>query len=647
MSISFATRIIFILILCLQVTLLHSQQEISQTANARESLKIAQQLLSEQEFDQAEKQLWHTIKLKKDFAIAYRLLGKLYLDTGQYEAAITALEKSFEVDEKLSRAAFFECGEAYLRLSRPDIALFYFTKYEMATEKGYANKKKESGLEAEYDFLLEKRKGNCAYLSRLDTSLAYAPALFLGKSLNSSYDEYMPAVINRGSKMVFTRSEKGGNENILYSPFRDSSWQKPRRLADELNTPLNEGMARFASSGNSLFFAGCQREDSRGSCDLYQALIDEKVRIKNVRPLPGDINSVYWDSQPSISCDGTQLFFSSTRPGGMGGADIWYSQRKANGDWGKPENLGAAINTEGDEEGPFMANDGESLYFASDGHPGQGETDLFLSRRVNGEWMTPENLGYPINSPCKEMGLHLHENGRSLFFGSARPGGAGGLDLYRSELPPELRPSPTVLLQGYVFDQQSSLPLEVSIKIRSVSGQWDTHSDTTGFFFLCLPGNRGYTFVIEEKTYQPLMQAVYLEDIEEVQEVKLPLVPVSGSNPKAPGPSVESRERRIQCFFEFDSYELTFAVQNDLKELAVFLKNDPQWKVEIVGYADKKGDSKYNYELSRQRAKTIADFLLMEGITSKSIIKSEGMGIDQKAKNDLARRRVDIILRKE
>ena len=113
-------------------------------------------------------------------------------------------------------------------------------------------------------------------------------------------------------------------------------------------------------------------------------------------------------SQPSVTCDGQYLYFTSNREGGQGGADLWMSSKNPDGSWSEATNLGPDINTEGDEEAPYISNDGNTLFFTSTGHPGQGSGDLFIARKTNNEWTPPENLDYPFNSPGKEIGFFLH-----------------------------------------------------------------------------------------------------------------------------------------------------------------------------------------------------------------------------------------------
>ena len=646
------TKLFYILIFLSlsQWSLAQEENDFRATSNAKESLRIAERLMNKGKIEAANKQLRHTIKVKDNFAVAHRLLGKTYLEMGEYKKAIKAYEQSFEIDDKLSRAALFECGEAYFKMNDPELAMYFFNRYEKMKDNNYTNVKKESGLEVTYDLMLEERKINCDYLLTMDTTMTIDAPYNLGKNINSKYDEYLPTVTSDGQKLVYTKKIKGANEDIFFSKMKDESWNKGKAYGNSLNTDENEGMARFEMHGKAFYFSGCMREDTEGGCDIYKATLKEG-EIVEVNRLEGQLNSSEWDSQPSISCDGTKMFFSSTRQGGIGGGDIYLSSLKPNGNWGVPANIGAAINTKGDEEAPFIANDGKTLYFTSTGHPGQGDGDLFVTRFENGAWTPPTNLGFPINSPGKEIGMYVQGNGKTAYFASERISGTGGLDLYTFELPENLRPSPMVHLEGYVMDQNTKEPIATKVSITNSDEKFTAHSDETGWFFLCVPGNKGYSFLINEEGYEYFIDAQFLDaqDNTSNSQVELQLVPKDGAKPVAVRKGSPVREKRVQFFFDFDSDNLTSKAEIELKELSKLLNREKNWKVEVVGYADNTGSAEYNKKLSERRAKSIVNFLGKYGVTIDTVIKTEGMGaIAGSPYNDTGSqsRRVDVVLRK-
>ncbi len=613
------------------------------TSNAKESLRIAQGFIRSKKLDKAERQLRHTIKIKEDFAIAHRILGKVYLDLAKYDKAKEAFEASFELDEKLSRAAFFECAETYFQTGDVDVAIYYYERYKDMKGSRYANAKKESALEFTYDKKLPERQKNCKYVQRIDTSKVTHKPINLGKEINSKYDEYLPTVTIDGDNLVYTR--QADNEDIFISKW-NSGWGKGNSFGSAINTDKNEGMAKFEAHGKAFYFAGCQREDTEGGCDIYQAILKDD-EVVDVFRLQGNLNSTNWDSQPSITCDGKTMYFCSSRKEGLGGSDIWVSHLLANGEWSLPENLGNVINTEGDEEAPFISSDGTTLYFTSTGHPGQGDGDLFISRNIMGIWTSPNNLGYPVNSTAKEIGIYVHSNSSTAYFASSRNGGNGGLDIYEVELPEQYRPDPIVHIEGSVFDYSTYDPIATTVKIGRDNKSWTVESDENGWFYLCLPGNKGYSFQVEHRGYEYYVNAAFIEnaDFSKPVKVDIPLVPTQTLTAKTPNSVPKVKEKRIQFFFDFDSYKLNEATQYDLKELVELLKKEEGWKVEVVGYADSSGSIDYNKKLSEKRALSIVDFLTRSGVTVDKVLKSEGKGSITSSDEKQARR-VDVVLRR-
>ena len=186
--------------------------------------------------------------------------------------------------------------------------------------------------------------------------------------------------------------------------------------------------------------------------------------------LKGSVNTDSWESQPCISADGRELFFVSRR---NGNADIYRSERNADGTWGEPQNIGDPVNSKGSEMAPFLHPDGRTLYFSSDKHIGMGGFDLFVSRRnEEGQWQEPVNLGFPINTSGDEINFFVAADGRTAFISSQRENGRGGYDIYTFELPEEIRsdsanylstvdvielnPGDALVLQNIQFEYNSS-----------------------------------------------------------------------------------------------------------------------------------------------------------------------------------------------
>lgn len=623
-------------------------KDVTAVKSAKESLKVAQNYFSKGELNKARKQLLHTIKLKDNFAIAHRLLGRVYSDLSDYEAAIVAYEKSFELDDKLSRAAFFECAEAYLLTDQIDLAQHYFSRFKEMEGKRYANAQKEQGLEVEYQNRLATREQNIAFIQQMDmTNPEQIQVIALGKNINSIHDEYLPSLTSNRQYLLYTRNIKNEDENILISSKEKGQWTKGSSIHGDINSSNNEGMAKFETHGNTFYFAGCKREGADSGCDIYRANFEDG-KVTEVDALSGKLNSYYWDSQPSLSCDGQTMYFASTREGGYGGSDIWYCPLLPSGEWGVPENLGAHINTAGDEEAPFISTDGLTLYFTSNGHAGQGNGDLFVSYYEKNSWSIPDNLGYPINSPAKELGIFIDADNETAYFASSRKGGRGGLDIYKAPLPKAMRPNPMVHLDGTVIDAVTQEPIEADIKLRNDGNTWNFKSDQFGWFFQCLAGNKGYSFQIQKEGYQPYIEAVYLdaEDITTTDNVQIALQPLH-----TPSKKVDSQRLTktiVQIYFDFDSSTITAKGNDKLAHVGSLLERYDDWSVEVVGFSDASGDMEYNKSLSQKRANEVVNQLKtihqIDIATNINVIGKGSTGEQSSEEDRRKSRRVDVVM---
>ena len=615
------------------------------TNNAKESLQVAQQLISEGSTQKAIKQLKHTIKIKEDFAVAHRLLGKTYYDDNQFQEAKESLEKSFELDKKLSRAAFFECGDACLRLGDTEQANYYLGLFQEMKDKRYANAQKEGALEKAYEEKYEVKMQNIAFLSSMEAPSEDLQVVAL-KSINSPHNEYLPSLSNDGAFLLFTRNIKGKQEDIFLSKKSGDTWGGENSGAIKINTPNNEGMAKFEPHNYRVYYAGCSRQEESIDCDIYQStFVDGKLHGEH--KVRGNLNSLKWDSQPSISCDAQTMFFASTRDGGYGGSDIWYSEKDEDGAWKKAVNMGDMVNTPGDEEAPFIAKDGKALYFSSDHHPGLGEGDFFVTFKKNGNWTTAKNLGPGLNSPSKELGLFISDDASTIYFSSERKGGKGGLDIYKANLPNDLKPAEVLPVALNLRDKDTGEVIHGTITLGYDNVRKNYETDHNGNVQICLAGNQAYSFRVSKKGYKFYVEAFFLEALEKdkIQNILLAI-----EKEKKPAPYVgETRHTKtiVQIYFESNSSEIDHANIEKLNKLSKLIDKYDDWNISVTGFADSVGDQEYNKVLSAKRAAAVVDYL--KTFSDKSIsqdINALGAGeIETKSEEDKKKsRRVDVVL---
>lgn len=279
----------------------------------------------------------------------------------------------------------------------------------------------------------------------------------LGDSINSKEDEYLPSLSLDANSLVYTRKVGGANEDFFISE-KDSNnvWHKSINLGSPPNTGSPDGAAMLSADGNYLFYTRCDMRSPNGieggGCDLVFSY-RERDQWSSPQYFGFTINTTAYEGQACLSSDNKDLFFVSNRDSGYGGMDIWVSHFKHNY-WTKPENLGPSINTAGNETSPYIHPDNQSLYFASNGHPGLGSSDLFISRKnKNGSWKRPINLGAPINSEKFEGSVVVDARGEKGYFAADRGDTKGGLDLYTFDVYPAIAPVPTVCLKGYMYDK--------------------------------------------------------------------------------------------------------------------------------------------------------------------------------------------------
>lgn len=448
----------------------------------------------------------------------------------------------------------------------------------------------------------------------------------LGDSVNTkTMDEYSPSVSLDNSILIFNRNVVSGSrhqEDFYISSYRNTNWSLARDAGSPLNTPNNEGAQKISADGNTLYFTVCNAKGGYGSCDLYTAQRNGDG-WSSIRNLGYPVSITTWESQPSISADGNDLYFASNREGTYGLRDIFVSHKGADGKWGIPENLGAVINTPFDEGYPYIHPDNKTLYFCSDGLPGMGGIDIYVSRReLGGSWSEPVNLGYPINTRGDNTALVVSADGKKAYY-SSTPDGRTDLDLYMFDLPETLRPVPVTYVKGLVKDKASGNPIQASVELidlKTSKSIATVSSGSNGQFFHSLPTGYSYAFTITKPGY--LFHSEHFELLQEVDAehpfiLNIDLVPVSL------GSSVVLRN----IFFDVNASVLKPESDVEVQKLVQFLKNNPTAKIEIGGHTDNTGSASANQLLSESRAKAVYEALVKAGIEASRLnFKGYGSG---------------------
>lgn len=416
------------------------------------------------------------------------------------------------------------------------------------------------------------------------------------------------------------------------------TWSKAKRAPGKINTWENEGTTSVymgPSLNEELYFTVCN-QGGFGSCDLFVSKIiqsaatgaaleiqNNNLKMWGPRSNVGEaVNSASWDAQPSVSGDGQMLIFASSRPGGFGGKDLWVS-RKVRGRWTSPKNLGPKINTSSDEEAPFIHYDGRTLYFSSNGHPGYGGHDLFITRLDDQEqWSKPTNLGVGVNTESDDVGFYVDALAEKAYFASARPGGFGGLDIYEMYLPEKFKPAPVSYLRGMVLDAENKSPLVARVRLVDLTTQKTIFEDSIQQFLIPIIPGKNYAlhssrsgYLFDSRNFQPTQTE--LNNPFEVTALLSPL-------------KVDQVITLNNIFFDIDKFDLKVESEVELKTMLWLMNSNPKMKLEISGHTDNTGSEVHNKELSQNRALAVKNYLINAGIKSDRIV-SKGYGSSKPA----------------
>jgi outer membrane protein OmpA-like peptidoglycan-associated protein len=447
--------------------------------------------------------------------------------------------------------------------------------------------------------------------------------LNMGHLVNSKYSDYGPSLNVNDSVLIFTSKRNDyevaidvrRNEDLFYAHKDDYGWTEAIPLT-EINSIFNEGSACISKDGKTLFFSRCDAPDTYGNCDLFYAELQEDGTWGNIQNLGTQVNSNAWDSHPSLSHSGDTLYFASDRIGGFGLSDIYYTWKDARGNWQEAQNAGPYINTRDNEVSPFYHPTYDVLYFSSNGHlPNFGEFDIYKAYRYGRFWGEPKNIGPLINGEGSEFYFTIDANSKNLFYAKSIENDMANLDLYSFPLPMEGQPNATTLLTGSVVDIATNDPftsgivtvidLENGIEVapRKLSAQ--------GTFEFNLINNNRYLLIIQSSEFFRIEEFFTLVGNMEINKYT---------------ESISSRMEFESIEFDVESAELKPVMFYDLDKVALFLLDNPDFKLRISGHTDSYGTPEYNLDLSKKRANAILEYIVYFGNVPRARVEAEGYG---------------------
>lgn len=572
--------------------------------------------INEDRYKEAMQFFQEAIKRDPNYVEAYLSLAGIYGSFKDYQQSISTYEKAFAMDSNYTSELRLPYAINLARLGQFEKALESINALLSKSPISPNTKKAAEFRQKTFQFAVNFAKSEKAKNYKFEPKN-------LGEGINSSESEYFPSQPIDGKELIFTRRLNGFNEDFFLSNSGATQWESAYRLNGSINTPENEGAQMISQDGQWLVFTGCNRPKGFGSCDVYISYLTPDGWSEAIN-LGNKINTEEWESQPCLSPDKRDLYFTSRRPGGYGGSDIYVSHLQANGRYSEPENLGPAINTAGDEQSPFVHADNQSLYFSSNGLPGYGDADLFVVRKnENGKWGLPENLGYPINTVDREGTLFIAGDGKTAYYASDRSDSRGGLDIYSFELREDIRPYKTLWVKGKVFDKNTNagLPSAVElIDLKSKQPVSKVQTDEKGNYLITLPVGKDYAFSVNRKGYlfysdqfllnQKSSDSTYIKNI--------PLQPIE----------LNASVVLKNIFFDVNKYDLKTESGVELDKVVQLLTENPTLKIQIAGHTDNVGAATDNLKLSDNRAKAVINYLVANGIDVKRL-SFKGFGATQ------------------
>lgn len=606
--------------------------------------------------------------------------GHIYLITINKQQAVKYLQRVYRQDPEYKFDLEYMIGKAYQYGMEWDKATEFYNRYKekLAKKPNYQGKDK-TPLSVVERSLHECENGRAYTANPRNHSI-----LNIGDEINSEFDDYGPVLNEAGTEIVFTTRRKDGNmnENVFddNKPWEDvfiakkegGTWSKATNIGEPINTPTHNSNTALSADGKILFL---YTDDGAG--DILQSELQADGKWSVPEPLPGVINSSYSEKSVSISKDETALYFSSNRPGGFGGLDIYKATKNSKGEWSSVKNLGPKINTEYDEDGPFIDYDGLTLFFSSRGHEGMGGYDIFKSIYSPGDnrWSEPENLGYPINTPDEDIYFIAAPDGKTCYYSSLKEEGMGYQDIYIITIPDGIKNTDLTPAQPVVATKDTTsntntvaeipvgpvkkdtvvaeVPVEtnntntqttvktpdppkqitplqyvvkvvdennklLNAKVRLVGAKDNvivksTQKDNVTEFSIVSDASKDYRLSAELDGY-----VFYNQNIK---------IPGAGTEPKTLNQAITLKKIAVNVtsvlrniYFDFNKATFKTESFSELNKLENMLRQNSSMKIEIGGHTDGVGSANYNTLLSRKRAQAVKDYLTKKGIDARRVV---------------------------
>ncbi|MCK5209627.1 MAG: PD40 domain-containing protein [Cyclobacteriaceae bacterium] len=610
----------------------------------------------------ANEQYAQAAEMDPDNIEANYMAGRTFLETNSKASASKYLLRVYEINPNYKYNILYLIGQGFQYGLEFEKAMDYYNQY---LEKVIQSPRRNGE-----DFTSPQEVQRRIYECRNGIEFVNAPRDYTienaGPAINSEWDDFAPVVTADEAFMAFTTRRQDGNtnmdvfddmlyyEDVFYSARSGDKWTPAQNIGPPINIIYHSSNLAISADGSQLYLY-----KSQNGGDIFLSEKNSSGTWSEPEPLNENINSTFSENSVSISPDGNTLYFSSDRPvtADKTDLDIYYSKKDRKGKWGVAKNIGPVINTEFDEDGPFIDYDGKTLYFSSKGHKGMGGYDIYKSVYNEGsdEWSEPVNLGYPMNSPDNDVYFVSTRDGKTGYYASARADGLGFTDIYHIRLadldappkkveakkiePPEPEepiepvveiPKPIVLVLKTV-DKQTRETLEVDI---SISSAVNSHS------------------VPVQRIGSGLYQAQFMNESSSQYNITVQKSGYMYKNVSVSIPRMTTKNNRIakqimldkikvgysqvirNIYFDFGTARLKSTSNPELNKLLKVLEENPGYIIEMSGHTDNVGGKDFNLWLSKRRAQAIVSYMVKKG-QSEGRFLTEGYGEAQPlASND-------------
>ncbi|MDD5150917.1 MAG: OmpA family protein [Flavobacterium sp.] len=557
----------------------------------------------------------------------FQKLGNAYYFNAELEKAAKWYGELFAMNQEQE-------PEYYYRYAQSLKATGDYVKADKMLQQ--FNKKSGNDLRAK---LIEKNKN---YLEEIKANSGRYTIADAG--INSEYSDYGGSFL--GNKLVFASARDTGSiskivfawTNQSFTNFysselkEDGSLSKPKHFGNKINSKFHEATPVFTKDGKTMYFTRNNFLDGKKGVDgqqitllkIYKATYVDSTWV-NVTELPFSSDQ-YSTAHPALSKDEKTLYFASDMPGTLGQSDLFKVAINEDGSFGTPENLGATINTEGRETFPFISDDNE-LYFASDGRPGLGGLDIFVSNaEKDGSFKEIQNIGAPVNGPHDDFAFIIDKN-RKGFFTSNRPGGIGYDDIYKFTEIKKLVCEQ--FLSGIITDQETSAKL-AGVKAGLFDDKFqflkECLSDENGKYSFEVECGKNYYVRAEKEDYQTKEVKVTIDNAK--GKTDMPVSIEKNIKPIEVGTDLAKTVNIPNIYFDVDKFIIREDAALELGKIVAVMNQYPAMKVDVRSHTDSRSSAKYNEELSNSRAKATMEWLVQNGIES-SRLTSKGYGESQ------------------